>query len=226
KIARSTTACPPVALFSMTTCRWITLVVPGSDFFERIVQSACAVAATARRSRAALRFATVFGQQGLKIRIVSQRIPNRTYLQNLDADRAWPVQQSVQDINRAPIVPENSVDFSDASGDLRPAKGVLAFRLEIRCPLRLGHSGFLFTQVCEHFCQLDMELRRVRILFELVFGRTSRPEEGCACASLVLQCLPRKADVIILAPQAAGVTCQLIVGQSLRYLQSILELAF
>jgi hypothetical protein len=38
----------------------------------------------------ALYFATVFGQQILEARIVSQWVPNRVYLQTLHGHRAWP----------------------------------------------------------------------------------------------------------------------------------------
>src|SRR6266480_4388826 len=96
KIARSTTALLPAAAFSNTACRCTTPAPPGSKSVDRIAQSAWAVAAATRRRTAALSFATVFVQQGLKTRIVSQRELNCSYFQTLHSDSALSTQQSVQ----------------------------------------------------------------------------------------------------------------------------------
>src|SRR5437762_13043951 len=93
KIARSTTALSFALAFSKTTCRCAMPSRPGSQSLEWIVHSACAVAATATRSRAALRFTTVFGQQSLKRRVVSQRVTNRIYFQNLHGHPPWQAHQ-------------------------------------------------------------------------------------------------------------------------------------
>src|SRR6266699_1815310 len=99
-------------------------VRPGSESAERIAQSACAVAATARKRSAALRFATVFVEQRLKTRIVSQRVPNRIYFQTLHDDTARSAQQSIQDFDRATVIAKNGVNFGYPSRNFRTAKGV------------------------------------------------------------------------------------------------------
>src|SRR4029077_15573780 len=104
----------PPAFFSRTTCLCTRPSRPGSDAVERIVQSACAVAARPRKKKAHLKrmshmsqtyqtlFAelripsrlgliTVFLQQRLKTPIAPQRIPNRIYFQNLDRHSAGTV---------------------------------------------------------------------------------------------------------------------------------------
>src|SRR5712691_6490702 len=101
---------------------------PGSEFSERIDHSACAAAATARKRSAALSLATVFVQQSLKLRIVSQRVPNRIYFQTLHGYSARSAQQSVQDFNRATFVAKNGVNFGHPSRNFRAAKGVFALR--------------------------------------------------------------------------------------------------
>src|SRR5439155_332654 len=161
KIARSTTALSFALAFSKTTCRCAMPSRPGSESLERIVQSACAVAATARRSSAALRFATVFGQQSLKIRIVSQRVPNRIYFQTRHCDSTRPPQQSVQNCNRAIVVAENSVNFGHSNRNFRAAKRVLAFGKQFGCALCLGQREVFFAEVREHFRQLNVDLRGV-----------------------------------------------------------------
>src|SRR5207244_7611581 len=89
---------------SKLTFRCITPSRPGSECAERIVQSACAVTATARKRSAALTLATVFVQQRLKLRIVSQRVPNWICFQALHRDSARSAKQPVQDFNRATVV--------------------------------------------------------------------------------------------------------------------------
>ena len=100
----------------------------GSESVERIDQSACAVAATARRSSAALRFATVFSQQSLKIRIVSQRVPNRIYFQTLHGDRARSAQQSVENFDRPTVIAKNDVNFGHPSRSEFTAFGTTVHR--------------------------------------------------------------------------------------------------
>src|SRR4029450_7913116 len=158
KIARSTATRPLPAAFSRTTCLCTTPSRPGSDALERIVQSACAVAATARKKRAHLKRMshmgacarccsqnckscpqlgfTVFVEQRLKARIAARQIPNRIYLQTLHGDSAWPAQQSVKDFNRAIIIAKDCVNFGHASGDFRAAKGVFALRNQFCCAFR------------------------------------------------------------------------------------------
>src|SRR5260370_27902117 len=105
------TARSPALAFSKSTCRCRMPACPGSEFAERIDHSACAVAATARKRSAALSLPTVFVQQSLKLRIVSQRVPNRIYFQTLHGDSARSTQQSVQNFNRATFVAKNGVNF-------------------------------------------------------------------------------------------------------------------
>src|SRR6266498_4259145 len=138
KIARSTTALPPAVAFSMTARRCTTPAPPGSKSVDRIAQSAWAVAAAARRRTAALSFATVFGQQRLKLRIVSQRIPNWIYFQTLNGDTTRSIQQPVQDFNRPSVVAKKGVNFSHVSRNFRAAKSVLAFRKQFGGAPRLS----------------------------------------------------------------------------------------
>src|SRR6266567_5931602 len=102
-------------------------VRPGSESAERIAQSACAVAATARKRSAALRFATVFVEQRLKTRIVSQRVPNRIYFQTLHGDSTRSAQQSVQNFNRVIVVAKSGGNFGHPRRNFRATKGVFAF---------------------------------------------------------------------------------------------------
>src|SRR5437016_13966467 len=109
-------------------CRCSIPAQPGSDATERTFQSACAAAATAKKRTRVLSFSTVFVEQRLKTRIVSQRVPNRIYLQTLHGHSARSVQQSVQDFNRATVVAKNGVNFGRPSRNFWPAKRVFAFR--------------------------------------------------------------------------------------------------
>src|SRR6266699_629147 len=142
-------------------------VRPGSESAERIAQSACAVAATARKRSAALRFATVFVEQRLKTRIVSQRIPNRIYLQTLHGDTARSAQQSIQDFDRAIILAKNGVYLGHASRNFRAAKRVFALRKQFGRALCLGQRGIFFSEMGENFRELNMHVRRIGTLFNL-----------------------------------------------------------
>src|SRR6266536_5320751 len=133
---------------------------PGSEFSERIDHSACAAAATARKRSAALSLATVFVQQSLKLRIVSQRIPNRIYFQTLHCDRAWSAQQSIQNFNRATVVAKNSVNLGYAGRDFRPAKSVFALRKQFGGVPCFRQRGIFFSEIGENFCELNMHVRR------------------------------------------------------------------
>ena len=58
-------------------------------------------------------------------------------------------------------------------------------------------------------------------MFKLFLGSAFRLEEGRSRSGLVLECSARKANVIIFAPQAHGITASLIVRQAFRLAQSV-----
>src|SRR5207248_8542320 len=138
---------------------------PASESAERIVQFPCAVVATARKRTATLSFGTVFVQQSLKPRIVSQRVPNRIYFQTLHGDTARSAQQSIQNFDRATVVAENCVDFGHPARNFRAAKSILAFRKQFGGALRFSQRGIFFFEISEYFCEQNMHVRRIRTLF-------------------------------------------------------------
>ena len=58
-------------------------------------------------------------------------------------------------------------------------------------------------------------------MFELFLSGAFRLEESRSRSKLVLECSAGKADVIILTPQALGISCELVVRQTFRLPQSL-----
>src|SRR5439155_15185703 len=226
KIARSTTALPSPVAFSKTACRCTTPPPPGSKAFDRIAQSAWAVAAATRRRTTTLSFATVFVQQSLKTRIVSQRVPNWTYFQTLHGDSARSAQQSVQDFNRATVVAKNGVNFGHSSRNFRAAKGVFALRKQFGGAPRFSQRGIFFSEKSENLGKLNKHVGRIGTLCQLRFDEAFCFQEGGPRAGFVLERFSREPDEIIFSTQFCGNRCEEIVWEAFRFAQSFLVFSF
>src|SRR6266566_6369635 len=227
KIARSTMALLPAVVFSKTACRCTTPAPPGSKPVDRIAQSAWAVAAAARRRTAALSFATVFVQQSLKTRIVSQRVPNWIYFQTLHGDSARSAQQSVQDFNRATVVAKNGVNFGHPSCNFRAAKGVFALRKQFGGAPSFSERGIFFSEIGENFRELNMDVCRIGTFFQLRFDEVFCFQEGGSRAGFVLKRFSREDDEIIFATQVLRECgAEEIVRQAFRFAQSFFVFPF
>ena len=93
--------------------------------------------------------------QGLKTRIVSQRVPYRVYSQTVHSDVAWPIQESVQNFNRPIVVAKNGEDPGHTFRNLGTVKRVFAFGLQFARTLRFRQRGIFLAKKRERFCQLD-----------------------------------------------------------------------
>src|SRR5262249_34703944 len=77
------------------------------------------------KRNAPLAFVTVFSQQSLEVRVVSQWVPNRVYFETLHRDPARSAQQSLQNFDRVSVVAKDRINLRYSGRNLLPAKGVL-----------------------------------------------------------------------------------------------------
>ena len=98
-------------------------------------------------------------------------------------------QQSVQQLDCTSVVAEDRINLRDLLRDLRTFECIFAFRSQIYRSLRFCDGSILFAEPREQFRQLNVQIRIVRFLLQLLFKNIFRFEERRARRCVIAQTL-------------------------------------